>query len=103
MTIAVPYDWLRHVPHSFVEKEDLPLFGYPPLFPWDQLGAIFAKIFQLESAQFTASAWEYRNGNALLSEMGRYPQPLFIDLAPLEGTLCFVMAKEDLERLMKLL
>jgi flagellar motor switch protein FliN len=102
MTIAVPYDWLRHVPHSFIENEDLPFFGHPPAFPWEQLSEIFGKIFQLSSVNIVPAAWEFRSANELYAGLGSKPMPLYIDLSPLEGNLCFVMAEEDVERLMKL-
>ncbi|MGZ3634237.1 MAG: hypothetical protein ACXVAJ_07925, partial [Parachlamydiaceae bacterium] len=102
MTVAVPYDWLRHVPHSFVEKEELPIFGYSPPFPWDQLSAIFGKIFHLENVQFSSVPWQVRSEDELYAGLGSRPLPLVIELPPLEGELYFLMAQSDVERLMKL-
>lgn len=102
MTIAVPYDWLRHVPHSFIEKEDLPFFGYPPPFPWDQLSAIFGKIFNLDHVHFISAPWQIRSGEDLHAGLGSNPLPLMVELSPLEGDLCFLMAEADVDRLMKL-
>lgn len=99
MTTAIPYDWLRHVPQSLFEIEDAPFFGHPPPFPWEQFAAIFAKIFQLEEAKFIPSAWQARAAEDLYEGLGSNPAPHFMDLAPLKGTFCFVMAEEEVQRL----
>lgn len=100
MTIAVPYDWLRHVPQSLLDQEDAPFFGHPPPFPWEQFAAVFAKVFQLEGAKFTPSTWQMRAAEDLYEGLGANVVPHFVDLAPLEGNLCFVMAEEELHRIM---
>lgn len=100
MTVAVHYDWLRHVPQSLFEIEDAPFFGHPPPFPWEQFAAVFSKVFQLENAKLTPSTWEVRLPENLYSGLGSNPISHFIDLAPLKGELCFAMANEDLQHLM---
>lgn len=101
MTIAIPYDWLRQVPPS-VLQEEAPL-GYPPAFPWDQFGAFFAKMFQLENLRITPSIWERRSPDELYSGFGGKLLPIFVELSSLAGDLCFIMAEEEVDRLMNLL
>lgn len=99
MTVAVPYDWLRHVPQSIFELEDAPFFGHPPQFPWEQFSAIFAKVFQIEEAKFTPTSWGVRAAKDLYEGLGSHPISHFMDLAPLKGTFCFAMAEEEVQRL----
>ena len=103
MTIAVPYDWLPNVPHALIENEDVPLFGYPPPFPWDQLAEAFAKIFQLKQVKLTPGVGEVRLGDNLLDGIESSVQPLFFDFSPMKGNLCFVMSEQEVSRLMNLI
>lgn len=103
MTIAVPYDWLPTVPVALVKNEDIPLFGYPPPFPWEQFAEVFAKIFQLESVNFIPSSGQIREANKLYEGLESHLLPLFFDFSPLIGTFCFVMSEQDVNRLMNLI
>jgi len=103
MTIAVPYEWLKQAPLSLLEKGDAPLFGYPPAFPWDQFSAVFAKVFQIESLKIVPGEWKIREPVDLYKGLGDSPTALHLDVAPLQGTLCWVITENDLNKLLGLL
>ncbi len=103
MTIAVPYDWLPNVPHSLIENEDTPLFGYSPPFPWGQLAEAFAKIFQLKSVKFAPAVGQNRLRDNLFDGIESIVLPLFFDFSPMNGTLCFVMSEQEVNHLMNLI
>lgn len=100
MTIEVPYDWLPKVPKSIIENQDIPLFGYSPSFPWEQFSESFSQIFQIELIKFNPSAWEIRMPEKLFEGLGSKAVPLYLELPPLSGKVCFAMAEEDIDRLM---
>jgi flagellar motor switch protein FliN/FliY len=103
MTIAVPYSWLKQISRSELEKEEGTPFGYPPPFPWEQLSAVLGKLFQVNGLEIIPSAAELRNDQELLAGLGSDPIPLYLDIAPLKGTLCWIMAAKEREQLMSLL
>jgi len=103
MTTSIPYSWLKQLPvEALNAQEDRP-FGVPIPFPWEQFSAVFAKVFQLESAKIEASNWEFRPQNELFAQLGSKPVALHCDVSNLKGTFWFVMAEKEREQLMSLL
>lgn len=103
MTVTVPYDWLKQIPKTMLEKDESPLLGAPPPFPWDKFSAIFAKVFQLENLKIEPGQWQVRESKDLLSGLGSKVVPIHCDVAPLQGTVCLVLPEKDIERMMNYL
>lgn len=100
---SVPYDWLRLLPHSLVEKDEIPLLPSPGPFPWDKLSAFLTKTFQLEKLEMQPGQWESRSNDTLTTGLGRPLKYLNIELSPVEGKLTWAMAEKDIHLLMALI
>lgn len=103
MTMTIPYAWLKSLPPTALKTDEGLPFGVAPPFPWEQLGAVLGKLFQLEALQITTSEAEFRAATELIDGLGSQPIPLYIDIAPLSGSLCLLMPRNDWEQLMSLL
>lgn len=103
MTVSIPYDWIKQVPRELLETSNIPLFGYPPPFPWDQLSAVLQKIFKQNSFELRPSNWTSREAHTIFEGLGRNPIAQYIEFASLEGIGIIAMAEDDLNRLMNLL
>lgn len=99
-TTSVPYDWLRHIPHSLLEKDEIPILASPGAFPWERLSAFLAKTFQLEKLEFQPGQWESRTGETLVKGLGSPVKYLNIELSPVQGTVTWAMAEKDINVLM---
>jgi len=103
MTIAVPYSWLKQVPASLLKKEEVPVFGYSPPFPWTELAEQVGKSLQLRDLTIAPREWQIRSEQELLQGLGKAPFIQCIELAPLLGAAWFVMPENEIERLISYL
>lgn len=102
-TIPVPYDWLQQVSTSAKEKDEIPLLGYPPPFPWNKFTALLSKTLQAEGLKVESKTLELREANKLFAGLGQPLTKLHFTITPLQGAACWAMAQEDMIRLMTLL
>lgn len=100
---SVPYDWLRHIPHSLLEQDEIPILSSPGPFPWERLTALLAKTFQLEKFVIEPGQWDSRSEETLLQGLGNPAKFLNIELSPLPGTITWAMSEQDLNLLMSLI
>ena len=100
---SVPYDWLRHIPHSLLEKDEVPILSSPGPFPWDKLTAFLTKTFQLEKLEIQPSQWESRSNDTLVKGLGSQVKFLNIELAPVQGTITWAMPEKDINVLMSII
>lgn len=103
MSATIPYDWLKQISHSIVEKDEIPLLYSPGPFPFDKLSSVLAKTFQLESLQINISPWEWRTSDQLTSGFSSPLKVLECQVAPLEGVVTWVMNENEVGRLMALI
>lgn len=61
MTVTVPYTWIKRAPPSLLEDDQIPLFGYPPEFPWNEFSTILAKRFEIEDLTIKFKTTEWQN------------------------------------------
>lgn len=98
-----PYDWIKQLPPSIMQLDDTPLFGSAPPFPWEQLSHEVASLFNLNTLSIQPIDTQWRSADTLLAGLGSHPLPLYLHFSPLEGSLCWLMDKNDIETLMLLL
>lgn len=105
MTMTSPFmEKLKRVPHSIIEKDSIPLVGYPPPFPWEQLSSILGKQLQIKNLQITpAKSVEWRLADKLLEGFGDHPVILNIAVTPIGGELSCLIAEKDFNLLASLL
>lgn len=99
-TTSIPYDWLRKIPHSLLEKDEIPILSSPGPFPIDRFSALLAKTFQLDRLDIQLSPWENRSSEHLLKGLGEPLKIVNIELSPLSGTLTWAMSEKDINLLM---
>lgn len=98
-----PYDWLKRVPSSLLKMDGIPLTGFSPAFPWEELCAKLSQILEVSELKIHPSEFQWRNPEELLSGLNEPLSPLYIGLSSLNGSLCWLMSEKDLSLLMTLL
>jgi flagellar motor switch protein FliN/FliY len=91
-----PYNWAKTVESALLQRDDIPMLGGAPTFPWKELSVILSRIFDRENLQVEPSELHWRSAGELLSGMGKNPKILHFVVTPLEGQLCWIMAEPDL-------
>lgn len=99
-----PYDWLKQISPALLEKDSVPLLGFPPEFPWEQFSAKMAELLKLDDLVIKPmSLLEWRNEADLSSGLGDQASLLQFSVAPLTGNLYWMMAQDDIAFLMSML
>jgi len=102
-TTSRPYDWIRKIPSSLLKLDEIPLFGSPPEFHWDQFQSELQSIFQIDNLTIKTSNFEWTSAEELFKKLGDDLTPLKIHIPSLEGAAYWVMAEKDITELMSLL
>lgn len=101
--MTVITDWLKRIPPSLLKKDSTPILGFPPPFPWDQLSAKLAKLFESRNLTIKPSTiFEWKEAADLNKGIGN-PIALCFALAPQGGKAWWVMSQHDVSLLMTLL
>lgn len=102
-TTSMPYDWLKQIPTSLLQLDEIPLIGFPPPFPWEELSKGMREIFEIPDFDFNPSPFQWKTQEELLAGLGDDLIPLVCTIPSMDGKLYWVMATEDLHRLLSLL
>lgn len=101
-TITIPYDWLKDLDPSIIANDTIPISGFIPVFPWDQLTATLAKQLECPDLSIKPGMLMWRNHDALFEGMG--PNSLLkISVPPLNGYGYWAIAHGDILKLMNML
>ncbi|MBS4168170.1 type III secretion system cytoplasmic ring protein SctQ [Parachlamydia sp. AcF125] len=100
MTATASYSWLKRLSPEFVRKDEVPLFGYPPPFPWEAFAQQLAQTFQLKEVTFTPSMPEWREAKSLFSDFGEPFIARELRVSSIDGPIWWVMSQQDLLFLM---
>jgi len=99
----MPYDWLKQIPTALLQLDEIPLIGFPPPFPWEELSKGLSENFQIPDFKLEPTIFQWRTKEELFDGMGDHLSPLNCVIPSLEGSLIWLMAEEDVQRLMSLL
>ncbi|KIC71656.1 putative flagellar motor switch protein [Neochlamydia sp. TUME1] len=99
---SMPYDWLKHIPTALLQLDEIPLIGSSPPFPWEDLSKGLEEIFQIPDFKIEPTPFQWRTKDELGAGMGPVI-PLSCSIPSLEGQLTWIMAAEDIYRLISLL
>ncbi|HRD55404.1 MAG TPA: hypothetical protein PLC42_03300, partial [Parachlamydiaceae bacterium] len=102
-TTILPFDWLKEVPTALLRLNDIPLLGFPPAFPWAEFSQKLQEHLLAKTLEIVPLDLQWKNPKELFLGLGQDLIPLHIQIPSLEGDLCFVFAKRDVELLMALL
>lgn len=75
----------------------------PPPFPFEAVSQKLCETFQLDECEITQGTCDYKTHGALLNGLGSNPVSLPLEITPLEGKAFWIMATEDITRLLQLL
>lgn len=99
----MPYDWLKEIPTSLLQMDEIPLLGHPPVFPWDEFTTKLADTFQLKDLRIKSSGVEWRTSEEILNGLGGSPIAIHISIPGLEGDICWLFPEADVKYVMSLL
>lgn len=102
-TTSIPYNWLRQIPRSLLESDEIPILSAPKPFPLDSFIAIFSKTFQLEKLEIRPGDWEPCSKETLAKGLGDRLHYLQLELSPLQGSILWAMPENDIKILMGLI
>ena len=100
---SMPYDWLKQIPTALLQLDEIPLIGYPPPFPWEELSKGMGGVFQIPDFKIEHAPFQWRTQEELFAGLGDNLTSLSCTIPSLEGYLHWIMASEDVHRLMSLL
>lgn len=100
---STPYDWVRQIPKEQVKSDEIPLWGNPPPFSWEQFSSELAAALKLDSLSVRGEDIRWREPDELLEGLGTHPDLITLSISPLQGKAFWAISKESILRLMKLL
>jgi flagellar motor switch protein FliN/FliY len=98
--ISVTYNWLKKIPGSLLERDEIPLFGGVPTFPLEKFTEELANALQNNSIRLEVSEPQWRSESDLFAGVGTPYKILTMVISNLEGKLYWVMAEQEISRLM---
>lgn len=96
------YDWIKEIPSSLLQWDDVPLLGDSPAFPWEDFSAKLAETLSLETLAVTPGDIQWRSESDYTQGIAN-PIALYFQAGGVEGNLAWVMPKDDITIIMKLL
>lgn len=94
------YDWIKQIPSSLLQWDDLPLLGDSPKFPWEDFSTKIMEALSLEGFMVSPGDIQWRS-EADYNERIANPITLFFQAGSIEGSLAWIMSKNDVVTLMK--
>ena len=94
------YDWLRKVPGSLLQQDEIPLLGDIPSFPFEKFNEQLRKSLQNNSITVEASEPQWRTESDLFNGLGTPHKVIPLVVSSLDGKLFWAIAEEELSGLM---
>jgi flagellar motor switch protein FliN len=99
----VPYDWLKKIPSSLAQMDDVPLWGSSPSFPYKEFSSKFSNLFQINHLNIQSEAPQWRTPENLLEGMSDHVIPIHFAVSKVEGEACVLINQQDVDHLINLL
>ncbi len=90
------YQWLKKLPSALLQLDDIPLLGFPPQFPWDSLAQNLSQLLEIKDLKIFPKEIKWRTAEELYSGLDHTLVAKNISVAPLSGSVCWVMPQEAL-------
>ncbi|MBM3199279.1 MAG: hypothetical protein FJZ58_08550, partial [Chlamydiae bacterium] len=94
--------WLRHIIHDISSCQQVPLWGFCPLFPWQKVQERLQQELENTSFSFLPSTCTLTQPEEFLTPFGRKPRTVCFQLSPLPGHVFWVISSETLSQLVAL-
>lgn len=98
-TVKQSYDWIKYLPSSILQWDEIPLLGLPPPFPWDGLSQGLSQLFNIENIKIEHLDTKWRLQEDLLQGYP-HPFPIYFSVTSMEGHLTWLMNRADLESIL---
>lgn len=102
-TTSSHYNWIKQVPTALLQLDGIPQAGYPPPFPWQEFIAELSTLLKIDDLKITPSPLQWRPEEDLLSGIADKIYPLNFSISTIPGTVSWILADQDVTRLMSLL
>ncbi len=96
----IPYAWLKSVPAEILANDEIPLFGAPPPFPWEELNSFLKGKLHIEDLEVSRSKISQKTSEELLSGVGTPYRIHCVTVAPLDEDLYIVFSEQEIIKLL---
>lgn len=96
---TIPFSWLRSIPADIKIQDDVPLWGAPPLFPWDAFASELSKILGIPHMSISCQDVQWRAPEDLFHALGENPALHAFSVTPLNGKAYWILPKTDLKKI----
>lgn len=96
-----PYHWIKQVEEAVQLTQNIPLWGSPPPFPWEEFSKKLGDTWRIPKFAIKEHRTKWRAKEELLEGIGSHPQISSFSLMPLKGSAHLVMSGDDVGRLAK--
>lgn len=95
--------WLEQLETALEFAENIPLWGTPPPFPWEDFSKELSNFFGISPFHFSHYVTKWQDANHLLEGLGKDPAIQHFTLTPLPINLTWAMSKQHQEQLVAML
>ncbi len=95
----ISYDWLKLVEKSLLKVQQLPALEEHFPFPWDTASEALRETLGVSHLTLSCSRSVWKGHHEFLQGMGDQPAIIAVELAPIEGTLFFILSQSDVSEL----
>jgi flagellar motor switch protein FliN/FliY len=99
---SIPFSWLKVISPDVVSVDEIPLWGSPPTFPWENYSEALSEALHIPKLQISVANTEWKLPAELMSGMGINPVVLAFQIAPLQGYGLWILPRENLKGLLSL-
>lgn len=93
------YDWLKLVEKALLENKHLPALEEHFPFPWEEASEALQKSLEISELTLSCTSARWQEAHEFLKGMGEQPSVIAFELAPIEGSLFFILSQEDIAEL----
>lgn len=101
-TVSEPL-YLEKLQGAALELTEIPLWGSPPPFPFEELAGLIAEKLELESVKISDYKTDWMTREKYYEGMGKSPVVQTFTLSPLPGTYFWIMPSEAHQKLLEIL
>lgn len=92
------YAWLKELPSSLLQFDEMPSIGHSPPFPWQKLSESLSNLFD-RPLKIQPHELQSRPAEEFLSGFKDSPFKKYVAIHPLEGYACLILPKSAILQL----
>ncbi|HEY2810745.1 MAG TPA: type III secretion system cytoplasmic ring protein SctQ [Rhabdochlamydiaceae bacterium] len=94
-----PLFWVKQISDSLEELKEIPLWGFPSVFPLEELAQKIASELSLSHVSLSIANTQLRSAEDVLLGLGTNPLKVALELTPLVEPFYWLMGQEDVRKL----